>query len=55
MITDDEQDNEYVDLYDLGWHDGFSKKQVDQDYCASEEYMAGYIHGTREQQRNDAK
>ena len=48
-MNDDEQDNEYVDLYDLGWHDGLSKKPADQDYCASEEYMAGYRSGAGEQ------
>jgi len=44
-----DDDDMYVDLYDLGWHDGLNRKQADQDYCASEEYMAGYRQGASEQ------
>jgi len=45
MMNDDERDNEYVDLFDLGWHDGYNDKLPDPDYCSSEEYMAGFSQG----------
>lgn len=48
-MTNDEEYEFELDLYDLGWHDGLSRKPADQDYCASEEYMAGYDQGSKEQ------
>ncbi len=42
----EDDDNMMVDLYDLGWNDGAHQRPVDQDYYASEEYMAGYHQGS---------
>lgn len=42
MYDDDEM---YVDLYEIGLNDGMNHKPIDQDYFASEEYMAGYRQG----------